>query len=72
MSVYNGEVEVEQAALAPLAVLAFRLGLVELVDSCTNAFMKQCVTFPYLLIVKCLVSDLYQTSIVRKANYSNN
>ncbi len=35
-------------------------------------YIKQCVTFPYLLIVKCLVSDLYQTLNVRKANYSDN
>ncbi len=42
---YNGEVEVEQAALAPLAVLAYRLGLPELIESCTKAIISQCVPF---------------------------
>ncbi len=49
---YKGNVEVEQAALAPLAVLAFRLGLTEFVNSCTKAMLKKCVRFLCLIIVK--------------------
>ncbi len=40
---YTGVVEVEHAAVAPLAVLAFRLGLTEFVDSCAEAIIKRCV-----------------------------
>ncbi len=42
---YKGEVEVEQTALAALAVLAYRLGLPELIGSCTKAIISQCVPF---------------------------
>ncbi len=35
--VYKGEVEVEQPALSPLAVLALRLGLAELVQKQSSA-----------------------------------
>ncbi len=42
---YKGEVEVEKAALAPLTVLVYRLGLPELIENCTKAIISQCVPF---------------------------
>ncbi len=41
----------EHAAVAPLAVLAFRLGITELVDSCAEAIIGRCVFILNLLIV---------------------
>ncbi len=41
----------EYAAVAPLAALAFRLGLTEVVDSCAEAIIGRCVFILYLLIV---------------------
>ncbi len=34
-----------QEAVAPLAVLAQRVGLCELVDVCANAIINRCVSF---------------------------
>ncbi len=34
---FKGEVDVEQVALASLAVLAYRVGFFELVDMCSKA-----------------------------------
>ncbi len=41
---YKGEVKVNQEAVAPLAVLAQRVGLCELVDVCANAIINRCVS----------------------------
>ncbi len=38
---YKGLIDIEYAALAPLAVLAQRVGLTELVDSCAKAIMRR-------------------------------
>ncbi len=35
----------EHVAVAPLAVLAFKLGLTELVDSCADAIIDRCVFY---------------------------
>ncbi len=42
---YTGKVKVNPETLAPLAVLAQRVGLCELVDVCANAIIKRCVSF---------------------------
>ncbi len=47
--IYKGEVEVGHAALAPLAVLAHRTGLNELVDCCVKAIISWCVSSYYFL-----------------------
>ncbi len=47
---YKGKVKVNQETLAPLAVLAQRVGLCELVDVCANAIINWCVTFLFILI----------------------
>ncbi len=55
---YKCEVELEQAALAPLAVIAFGVGIAELVDSCAKAIINLCVSFHSVVEVTCLVPHL--------------